>query len=339
MKKVLLKIATHTLILTLCMTQSAFAQTTSLASTAPILASSAEAAPVPETPTLAGDQTIDTASTTTPTHDPVLTSASASTSVVATPLHVDTLVLQGSAVTMQDATTTQLAVMSQILESTTNPELATSTDVTSTPLVTVSTSTPVTQSIDLLQAKGSVIPFPISNSDTSADIVGESIDTAPAPSEPIVQASIPEATQVLTRLPIANATVQPEFTFALTGKQIPTVRTTESKDGTAQKHETIAAPLTSTVDNTSGEVTVSGQCSNAYYVVLLFKNAEDYTNDPRSYIVNRAYPCLGGAFSYSISDLPNSLQNGNYYLLVGEQGSRGSWKPITSQTEITINKN
>lgn len=132
---------------------------------------------------------------------------------------------------------------------------------------------------------------------------------------------------------------KPDYSFALTGATIPAKRSVENEDGNVVGEETVAAPLTSSVDNTTGVVTVSGQCSDHYYVVLLFKNATDYANDRRSYIVNRAYPCVGNTFSYAISELPKTLQNGNYYLLVGEEGKSGTWKPITELTEITINKN
>ena len=73
--------------------------------------------------------------------------------------------------------------------------------------------------------------------------------------------------------------------------------------------------------------------------MLLFKNATDYAESPSSYIVNRAYPCVSGTFTYSISQLPHTLSDGTYYLMVAQEGTTGTWKPLTSLSAITINKN
>ncbi len=330
MKSNLKKLAANVLVLSLVMIPTAFAQGVSNASSTPVTVPSAKAAPAlnltsPSTDTPAP---VSVASTSTDVARPEI----AASSTPALPL-----ILQGSVTTMQDATTTQPAVTSQVLENTANPELATSSGITSTPLKDSSTSTPATQPMPLLTAASSVIPFPVDESTSSVDVVAQNIDTTPPPPQPIVPEPQLEV-QKLAAVIVIDAAPQPEFTFALTGKQIPTIRKVESKDGSTVTVEAIAAPITSRVDNVKGEVAVSGQCTDAYFVVLLFKNANDYADDPRSYIVNRAYPCVGGAFSYSIADLPSTLPNGNYYLLVGEEGSKGSWKPITSQTEITINK-
>ncbi len=100
----------------------------------------------------------------------------------------------------------------------------------------------------------------------------------------------------------------------------------------------VAAPAETEIDATTGVMSVSGACASPYFVVLLFKNQMDYEVDPRSFILNRAYPCEGGAYDYSIDRLPPTLENGTYYLMVGEQGERGPWTPATGLTEITINR-
>ena len=319
-----LKFKTNTcvaLLMILSITQTAFAQVAANASSTPAAADSNTAL-------------IDTSSNNTATSTLATSTSAMPTLNLATQ---QPLVLQGSVSVMQDATTTQPAVTSQVLESTTNPELASSTDTTSMRLVDSSTSTPATLSTTLLDAASSAIPFPVDESASLVDVVAQNIVATPLPALPIVSEPQREVKKP-TVAAVIDATPEPEFTFALTGKQIPTIRKVESKDGNSVAEQEVAAPVMSTVDNVKGEISVSGECSDAYFVVLLFKNANDYADDPRSYIVNRAYPCVGGAFSYSIADLPSSLPNGNYYLLVGEEGSRGAWKPITSQTEITINK-
>ena len=73
-------------------------------------------------------------------------------------------------------------------------------------------------------------------------------------------------------------------------------------------------------------------------MVLIFKNQTDYEADPRSFIMNRAYPCENGTYSYSIDRLPPTLTNGTYYLMIADQGERGPWTPATGLTEITINR-
>ncbi len=245
--------------------------------------------------------------------------------------------LQGSIAPVQDTTNMQSAASSTLLEDTTNPE-TTSTGATSIPVVDATTSTSSDTAVGIVgqdTSTGEATPVAVSTStlDVVAQNVDASTDTATSDVPTVVTPG------KLASLPIKDAPPSPTYSFALTGKHIPSQRKVEDKEGTVVGEETVAAPLTSKVDNTTGEVTVSGQCSDAYFVVLLFKNATDYANDSRSYIVNRAYPCSQGAFSYAISDLPSTLLNGTYYLLVGQEGKTGTWKPITELTEITITKN
>lgn len=245
--------------------------------------------------------------------------------------------VQGSTESVQDTANTQPAVSGEVLENTSNPETATSTGVTSIPLTDIGTSTPQSQLVDSAQSTSSDVTMPLDEGTSSLDIVAENVDTSLAPdSAPTNPAVVQKALAVV---PIEDVTPKPEYTFALTGKHIPSKRHMKSPDGISDTQQTVTAPLVPKLDNTTGTVQISGQCSDAYFVVLLFKNQDDYANDPRSYIVNRAYPCSGGSFSYSISDLPGTLPDGAYYLLVGQEGERGTWTPITSLTEITINRN
>lgn len=151
-----------------------------------------------------------------------------------------------------------------------------------------------------------------------------------------IVASVPaEAPRAETPAPDVHAIkpdLDPEYVFAVSEKTLPTKK--KGKDG---RDASVTNPVAAALD-TDGDVHVSGSCANTYFVVLLFKNQEDYANDPRSYILNKAYPCESGAYSYSIEDLPPTLENGTYYLLIGEQGDRGTWSPITSLREITIKR-
>ncbi len=241
------------------------------------------------------------------------------------------IALQASPTLVQHTAAAQTTVTGDMLESTANPETGSTSQSISIPLASepaiAATSTP--QPVAQLGVDPGV---PVEQSTTALHIVALNVIT-----DPTTQTSV----RVVPPHPVSlqDLTPQPDFTFTLTGKQIPTQRNLEDNSGAVVGKEIVAAPLASQVDNTKGVVSVSGQCSDTNFVVLLFKNATDYAQDPRSYIVNRAYPCVGGAFSYLIGDLPSSLPNGNYYLLVGEEGSRGAWKPITSLTEISINKN
>lgn len=100
----------------------------------------------------------------------------------------------------------------------------------------------------------------------------------------------------------------------------------------------VDSTVNSSVDNETGVVNLSGSCSDMYFVVLLYKNESDYREDRGSYILNKAFKCENGNFSYSVSDLPKNLSSGTYYMLIGDQGERGTWTPATQLTEININR-
>jgi hypothetical protein len=82
--------------------------------------------------------------------------------------------------------------------------------------------------------------------------------------------------------------------------------------------------------------TVAGSCDTKYFVVLLYKNADDYNVNPSSYVFNRAYLCENGSYKYSVNEIPGSFSGGTYYILIAGQGDTGSWRPITSITPITV---
>ncbi len=301
-----------TTLASLVVAQSALAQTASSSPLSTSVASSSIAAQAPAAPD---------ATSTPPT--------SSIPEVVATSTNIQEIYIQSSvSPALQDTANAQPAVTSKVLESTANPETATTSQSISIPLVIDPATSSTTASQPIVPLPSVDPGVPVDQSTTALHIVALKFipDTA----------TVDKISQEVT---VQELTPQPDFTFALTGKQVPTQRNIEDKNGTVLGEETVATPLGSQVDNSKGEVLVSGSCADTNFVVLLFKNATDYAQDPRSYVVNRAYPCVGGVFSYSVSNLPSTLPNGNYYLLIGEEGNKGSWKPITSQTEITITKN
>ncbi len=276
-------------------------------------------------------------------------------------------------VTVQDTYNGQSAVSGDTLISTTDPQSASSSVDTTTqlPLADATSSTATStdsQSIPIPDASSTPIPDASSTlvstitGTSSADVVGQVSDPSatdasstatatpdtPTPPDPQAgtttdptttpQETLPVRPREMS-IPLIDLKPKPQYAFAITGKTITAQHEVKRTDGTVAQVTNTTETLSPVVDNTTGAVTVSGQCSDAYFVVLLFKNATDYADDPSSYLVNRAYPCESGTFTYSVSDLPYNLPNGNYYLLVGQEGTTGSWTPITSLSEITINKN
>jgi hypothetical protein len=227
-------------------------------------------------------------------------------------------------VLVQDTTNTQDTVTADVLQGTEDPvELATST-IAIEPLAT-------TTGDIIIPTEEQPEPTPIEE-EIVLDVVAEDV---------VVDVPVEEvAIEPLTAAPALSEedlAPKPEYTFAMTGKKLATQRTVKTPDG--KEHiEAVAAAVTPEIDNTTGTMRIGGACDDTYFVVLLFRNQDDYARDPRSYILNKAFPCENKSFSYDIAELPSSLSNGTYYLLVGSQGERGAWTPITGLTEITINR-
>ncbi len=85
-------------------------------------------------------------------------------------------------------------------------------------------------------------------------------------------------------------------------------------------------------------IQIEGTCMNAYYTILVFTHPNDYITDPSSAIFNKAFRCENGEFSRTISDndLPSELKSAAYYLIVGDQGTRGSWQPRPGMFQISF---
>lgn len=316
------------LVALLASTQSAFAQ--EAASSLPIDAAQAS---VP-----AADATLSADSAAADTVSIRAAAPAADAPLIADDFATGATSSDASTTPLQDTTNTQDTVDGNALQDASNPETlatttvavdATTTDATSTPVIVDATSTPEGIAVDATPALD-VVAQDVQPSDAQPDVppsdTPQPQDTPAPQPEPIEQA-----------IPVIDLAPKPEYSFALTGKHVATKRIVRDSAGEHAIDNT--QQITPTVDNTTGTMRISGACSNTYYVVLVFKNQDDYARDPLSYIVNRAFPCVASSFSYDIDSLPSSLANGTYYLLVGEEGDRGPWAPITQLTEITINRN
>lgn len=327
MKKIFARIVTLSIILAFGSLQTAFAQAV------PDVVAAEVPAVIPAE--------IVTAAPTDAPDAPVPSEPIATPEVETTVSETPSAEVGADAATVQETFNVQDGTAGASLESTTNPETATSTesDVTIVPLIIEATSTDATTTpvvLDQSTTTEETIPVP----DATLDVVTPDIESVPVVEETVADpVSVPEPVPEPIVIDTEELEPSPDFAFALTGRQIPTKRKVENAEGKIIREEAVSAPLSSTVDNANGVMHVSGSCTDAYFVVLLFKNQDDYADDPSSYIVNRAYPCVAGAYSYSISELPFGLKDGTYYLLIGQQGERGAWTPITGLTEISINNN
>ena len=73
-------------------------------------------------------------------------------------------------------------------------------------------------------------------------------------------------------------------------------------------------------------VTVSGFCSDAYYVVLIFDAKNDFSKNPNTAKYNRASKCPSAkSFSETIDLGSLNLPAGTYYFFAADQGVSGSW--------------
>ncbi len=235
-----------------------------------------------------------------------------------TPTEPDAVVSQPDSVVevvQETASSTQVTASAELLEEAANPEIDLPSEATTIPVEAATTTE-------------ESIPDVIVIEEEPAGLAPDEIPVAAQSDLTIVATGIQTAKEDVRTNAQLNAEIEPAFVMSLSGNTLPTKR--KLGDSTES--------VTTTIDPAKKVVNVSGTCSDAYYVVLLYKNQTDYDTDPASYILNRAYTCESGSYDYAIDDLPASVQNGTYYLLIGEQGERGSWRPVTSLTEVSINR-
>ena len=240
----------------------------------------------------------------------------------------DTIVSDDGEVTPQDTDTVQETIPTDDLESTVNPN---DEDLESIDEVVDNTSDDQTEEVDDGQDDTNQEEIA---TDTTEDTATE--DTSTDTGETIYEQ--PQNLRVVSTLSVEELIPKKKYTFSNVGQTIPTkkITTINRKNGGAQAE--VTQPVSVQLNNDTGIVNVSGSCSAKYYVVLLYKNVDDYDINPGSYIVNRAYDCTNGSYNYDIDRLPGTLENGTYYLLIGGMGDTGTWEPISSITPISINK-
>jgi len=275
----------------------------------------------------------DTATTTS-----LITDTSTTQSTISTNTLIDT------------ASSTQETIPADTLVQTQDPNLLLGDTASSTiPLDTgtiTATSTSDTVPI-LLDATTTVATdiTPVTDQATSTDSVPLAPDTQ-------TQDIPPPDEQVVATMPVEAIAPKPAFKFTIRSASIATDKipqwqrkgedTVKRIKNKNQQADTSTTSITNapaiTLDTVSGVPIVSGACSNVYYVILLYKNETDYSTNPSAYILNNAYPCTSGQYSYTVDDIPQSIPSGTYYLLVGEMGERGSWTPITSLVPIDITR-
>lgn len=227
----------------------------------------------------------------------------------------------------QDTSTDQQATSGSVLESTTDPSQTAPIDTTTPldPVVVDPTAPPVVLPIDPTVVDMTTPSTPITPIQTTQPVTQVTVYNTPA-------TSIAEVTE--------NELVpEKKYTFALAGAAIPTKASPDWQKGTKKVTSQVANAASVSADDSTGTLSVSGNCSDPYFVVLLYKNQEDYNDNPSSYIFNKAFDCKNGTYNYSIKELPKKLDDGVYYLLIGGQGNEGSWKPITALMPVTIQKN
>lgn len=262
-----------------------------------------------------------TVSTSTPPAEPVATSTLVTAIGIVAPV--------------QDTSSSQVTIPSNALESTINPNLDLGS---TTPPVDTATSTPPSSATTTIK----IIPkIDAGLSGEVKDIVDHAFDPNPLLDEPTVES---QQADVVSTVDAVNLTPKSEFSFRIGAGKIAAkahIKSTSKNKSSNQTPSTVMVntDLNTTLDSDAGVLTLSGSCASKYYVVLLYKNADDYDLNPRSYLINKAFPCVNSSYSYSISSLPESLKNGTYYILVAEQSDEGAWTPITSLTPIDINKN
>ncbi len=244
----------------------------------------------------------------------------------------------------QQTTNNQNTTPGNILESTLNPQ--TESIATTTPggnkESTKDKKKDNTESIATTTPEGNKEPAPDKKIDNE-----EAGKVTPDP-EPITP-KVEEEPEVLAVLGPENFNPKPQFKFRLAELKLPAKKALKhnadkvpvEKNKTDKKvnNDNVTTEVVVNTDNDRGVIEVSGACNDKYYVVLLYKNANDYDTNPGSYIVNRAYPCISGSYLYAIDKLPQQLADGTYYLLIAEMGEKGSWVPISSIRPIEINRN
>ncbi len=171
----------------------------------------------------------------------------------------------------------------------------------------------------------------------------------PSASEPVVadsQASTTKADLVEQpvallpeQLPLINPTESP-FAYIpsralrlLTGRAIQSVISLPWQDVNEAKKrlKELSGSASVTYDAEREDIVLDGTCNEEYYVVLIFRKADDYQKNPNTAVYNSASQC-SGSFSVALGPIIESIGNlkaGTYHILVASQSEGGGWIPIS----------
>lgn len=86
------------------------------------------------------------------------------------------------------------------------------------------------------------------------------------------------------------------------------------------------------------QVEINSDCKDKYYVIALYRNKDDFNENPSSALYNSAFLCQSRSFKHVLSELPENIEPGIYYLVIGKEGDKGSWIPESEPRRIKIDK-
>jgi len=257
---------------------------------------------------------------------------------------------QGSSVSIQDTAIDQTATDSSVLLGTTDPQKVEDSTQNATSTLPVGTTT------DLVAEEADPIQEPVdsgnNNGTTTTTIIApdpiESIElvnneSLGDPADPVEAPKVGEPFLVVTKTDLVP---KEKYVFSLNKKAIASkehpawMQTEEEIKGKVPVKKVTDTPALSegSSSGTETRLDISGKCSDPYFVVLLYSGEQDYDLNPNSYIYNKAFDCKNGNYHYSISDLPKTLVDKTYYLLIAGQGESGPWKPISAIIPVAITK-
>ncbi len=148
------------------------------------------------------------------------------------------------------------------------------------------------------------------------------------------------------QLPLINPTQSP-FVYIpsralrlLTSRSIPSIISLPWQDVTEARArlKDLSGRVSVSYDAEREDIVLDGTCNEDYYVVLVFRGANDYKQRPGSAIYNSASIC-NGAFSVALGPIVESIGSmkaGTYYLLVASQSETGAWIPISSVVPFQV---
>lgn len=90
------------------------------------------------------------------------------------------------------------------------------------------------------------------------------------------------------------------------------------------------------VSDEGKSLTVSGSCSEKYFVILLWKSKTDYIERPGSFAWNFADECQNGNFSYDLKSISKDIPDGTYYLMFAVENEDDPWVPNSALLPIEV---